>query len=139
MTVHWLGLLIYKRMIRTLYFILGFVSLVFVYIGILLPGVPAIPFIILSFYCFTKSSEAWVAKLEQGSLTGKLLKKLNKNSSKPWFFWFVISQFWVSMIVAERMFVHSFYWSSLWYLLTLLMSAAIFYLLKLSSRNANQD
>lgn len=126
-------------MIRTLYFILGFVSLVFVYIGILLPGVPAIPFIILSFYCFTKSSEAWVAKLEQGSLTGKLLKKLNKNSSKPWFFWFVISQFWVSMIVAERMIVHSFYWSSLWYLLTLLMSAAIFYLLKLSSRNANQD
>ncbi len=51
---------------RYLFLFLGLVFLVLAYIGVLLPGVPAIPFILLAAWCFSLSSEKLKQYLTQG-------------------------------------------------------------------------
>lgn len=115
---------------RYLYLLFGFIALILTYIGILLPGVPAIPFVILALYFFSQSSEVWVRKLEKGTATGRAIRTLYRHISKPWFTWFVASQFVVSMIVSERLFIHRYPASIWWYTGALVIAALVVYLMK---------
>jgi uncharacterized membrane protein YbaN (DUF454 family) len=67
-----------------------------------MPGFPAIPFILLAAWCFLQSSEKLYKWLLNRKVIGKLLQKFSseKKVSKA-FAWFVISQLWVSLIVAQ--------------------------------------
>ncbi|UZK71078.1 YbaN family protein [Sphingomonas sp. S1-29] len=50
-------------MIRYLYFVAGFIALGLGFIGVFLPLVPTVPFVILAAFCFTRGSprfEAWL-------------------------------------------------------------------------------
>ena len=90
---------------KYLFLFLGLVFLVLAYIGILLPGVPAIPFILLAIWCFSHSSE----KLYQWLLRQKIIRTvLQKYTSgekiSKSLVWLVISQLWVSLIVAQVLF-----------------------------------
>lgn len=42
---------------KTLWLILGFISLAFGYIGFIVPGIPFSIFLVMAAYCFSKSSE----------------------------------------------------------------------------------
>lgn len=89
---------------KILFAFLGLVFLVLAYFGILMPGVPAIPFILLSLFFFANSSvrlHSWM--LNQGIIR-RILNKLNSKNGKIGFKLFVISQLWVSIIVAELIF-----------------------------------
>ena len=93
------------KMKKYLFLFLGFIFLGLAYIGILLPGVPAIPFILLASWCFSQSSEKLYQWLLRQKIIGKVLQKYSSGEkiSKP-LVWLVISQLWVSLIVAQLLF-----------------------------------
>lgn len=59
-----------KGIMKIFYIALGFISLTFGGIGAVLPMMPAFPFLLLSFFCFGKSSE----KLSNWLVSTKLYK-----------------------------------------------------------------
>lgn len=93
---------------KLLFLVLGFVFLVLAYIGIVMPGIPAIPFILLSGWFFINSSEPLYNWMLRQRFIGKALTKFSENGNSKKAKWFVISQFWVSLIVAQFVFDLSF-------------------------------
>lgn len=87
------------------FLILGIIFLVLAYIGILLPGIPAIPFILLSGWFFLKSSDKLYAWMLRRRFIGPVLEKFySSEKTSNGMKWFVISQLWVSVIVAHLVF-----------------------------------
>lgn len=91
-----------NRLKKGLYILLGTLSLVLAYIGVIMPGIPGIPFIILTAWFYMRSSDRLYNWLVKRSLLGKVLRKFanGKNVSKS-FKWLVVSQLWVSITVAS--------------------------------------
>ncbi|WP_419836264.1 YbaN family protein [Xanthocytophaga agilis] len=90
-----------SRLYKCLFLFLGIVSLVLAYIGVLLPGVPAIPFILLAGYCFLQGSPKLYQWLSDRKYIGAILKKYSSGNASKGAIWFVISQLWISLIVAQ--------------------------------------
>ena len=86
---------------KYLYLFFGVMFLILAYIGIITPGVPGIPFILLAGWCFLQSYERLYNWMLKRKYIGPLLKKYlsgEKVSRKA--IWFVISQLWLSIILA---------------------------------------
>ncbi len=84
---------------------MGIIFLVLAYIGILMPGIPAIPFILLSGWFFLKSSDKLYEWMLRRRFIGPVLKKFYSSEKvSKGMKWFVISQLWVSVIVAHIVF-----------------------------------
>jgi uncharacterized membrane protein YbaN (DUF454 family) len=94
---------------RFIYIGLGFVFLAFSYVGIILPGVPAIPFILLTAFFFANSSPSLQSWLLRQRIIGALIRKTEGKKGKIGYALLVISQLWVSIIVADILFIHA--WS----------------------------
>ncbi|MDI1353271.1 MAG: YbaN family protein [bacterium] len=118
-----------NRLKRSLYFGLGFFFLVLSYIGILLPGVPAIPFILLTAFFFTNSSDKLSQWLLRQKIIGKAMQSSQSKKGKRGYILFVISQLWVSIGVAEVLFVTDLYWGIALILCGLAFSYLIYVLL----------
>jgi len=70
------------------------------YVGVALPGVLGIPFILLTAYFYVCSSDKMYNWLLNHRLFGKLLNDFSKHKTVPLRFkLFVISQLWVSISV----------------------------------------
>jgi len=95
-----------SKTVKALYVLLGLACVVLAYIGILLPGVPAIPFILLAAFFFLRSSDKLYAWMLRRRILGKLLRKAHGEKRSVGFIVFVISQLWVSIIVACYLFIH---------------------------------
>lgn len=97
---------------KIIFFCLGIIFLVLSYIGIILPGIPAIPFILLSGWFFLNSSDALYNWMLKQRVIGKILRKFysGEGVSKK-MKWFVISQLWVSLIVAQ--FIFTMHWAGM--------------------------
>jgi uncharacterized membrane protein YbaN (DUF454 family) len=94
------------RIKRITFLVLGLACLVFSYFGIIMPGVPAIPFILLAAWFFLQSSEKLYEWLYRRKIIGKVLQKyFSKEKLHPGAKWFVISQLWVSLILAQILFI----------------------------------
>ena len=96
-----------KPLKKGLYLLLGTLSLVLAYIGVIMPGIPGIPFIILTAWFYMRSSDRLYRWLIDRSLLGRILRKFTtgKNVSKS-FKWLVVSQLWVSITVACVYLIH---------------------------------
>ena len=93
---------------KGVYFCLGLLSLGLTYIGIALPGVPAIPFILLAAFFFLRSSDRMYAWMLRRRVIGKLLRKITSKEKTPvGYKLFVISQLWVSITLAYVLFIHN--------------------------------
>ncbi|MEL7343079.1 MAG: YbaN family protein [Bacteroidota bacterium] len=87
---------------RWLFVILGTLSLVMTYVGAALPGVPGIPFLLLSAYFYVRSSPRMYKWLLNHRWFGKMLREFQEQKTVPVKFKiFVISQLWVSIIVGQ--------------------------------------
>lgn len=64
-------------MLRFLFISLGIISLTIGLIGIVTPGIPTTPFILLTAYLFTKSSPKLLERLKTNKITGRYLNKVN--------------------------------------------------------------
>ena len=89
---------------KVLFIGLGLVFLVLAYIGIIMPGIPGIPFILLSGWFFLRSSDKLYAWMMRQRILAKVLTKFNGEKVSEKAKWFVISQYWVSIIVAQLVF-----------------------------------
>ncbi len=99
---------VFKKLI---FFVLGSLSLIMSYIGVALPGVPGIPFILLTAYFYVRSSDRMYNWLLNHRLFGKLLSNFRKHQQIPLSFKiFVIMQLWVSILVAQIWFLSDLFW-----------------------------
>jgi len=96
---------------KLIFFVLGSLSLIMSYIGVALPGVPGIPFILLTAYFYVRSSDRMYNWLLNHWIFGKLLSDFRKHKQVPLRFKiFVISQLWVSILVAQIWFISDLFW-----------------------------
>lgn len=95
------------RIKKPIYIFLGLLFLVLAYFGILLPGVPAIPFILLASFFFSNSSERLQNWMLRQKLIARILARTQSKKGKLGLKLFVISQLWVSVIVACFLFAGS--------------------------------
>jgi uncharacterized membrane protein YbaN (DUF454 family) len=80
---------------------LGVLFLVLSYFGIIMPGIPAIPFILLAGWCFLKSSESLYNWMLSRKYIGPMLQKyFSGEKVSKGAIWFVISQLWLSVIIS---------------------------------------
>lgn len=90
---------------KYLFLFFGIIFLGLAYIGIITPGIPGIPFILLSGWCFLKSSERLYHWMLKRKYIGPLLKKyLSEEKVSKKAIWFIISQLWLSIILAILLF-----------------------------------
>ena len=90
---------------KALFVLLGLTFLVLTYFGIIMPGVPAIPFILLALFFFANGSESLHEWMLRQKIIAKIVKKVNTKNGNIGFKLFVISQLWVSILVAQYIFV----------------------------------
>lgn len=109
-----------------LFISLGIICVGLAYIGIALPGVPGIPFVLLAIFFFTRSSPRLYKWMKRQKGLGKIVRKLETDKVNTITKWFVISQLWVSIIVAEIIFVETWLWGILISLAGLIFSYIIY-------------
>jgi uncharacterized membrane protein YbaN (DUF454 family) len=68
---------------RTVWVILGFVSLILGFIGIFLPVLPTTPFVLLGAFCFSKGSERYHQLLLKNRWFGPLIVNWQQNRVIP--------------------------------------------------------
>ncbi len=95
---------------KRLYFVLGLFSLVLAYIGVIMPGIPGTPFILLTAFFFFKSSDKMYYWLMSKKLFARIIHEFSKKERIPLKLkLFVIIQLWISISVAEIWFVEDIY------------------------------
>ena len=89
------------RVKKYIFLCLGVLFLVLSYFGIIMPGIPAIPFILLAGWCFLQSSETLYNWMLSRKYIGPMLQKyFSGEKVSKGAIWFVISQLWLSIIIA---------------------------------------
>lgn len=63
---------------KRLLFVLGFVSLILGIVGIILPLLPTTPFLLLSAYCFSRSSEKFHNYILNNKVFGQYIRDYNE-------------------------------------------------------------
>lgn len=99
-----------KHSKKVLYIIMGTISLILAYFGIVMPGVPGIPFILLTAFFYFRSSE----KLSNWVMKQKIFAKvINEYKDKKEFPMrlkvFVVVNLWVTIFFAEWLLVKNIY------------------------------
>lgn len=121
---------------KYLYVFLGLIFLVLAYFGIIMPGVPAIPFILLSAWLFLQSSDRLYDWLRKRKYIGKVIEKyFSGNKVSKGAIWFVISQWWVSLIVAQVIIRPDLKWIVLINVIGVIGSVLIYLLLQSQSNS----
>jgi len=121
-----------KLTIRKIVFIvLGTISLVMSYVGVALPGVPGIPFILLTAYFYVRSSDRLYKWLINSRILGRILREFHAQKTVPLGFKiFVVSQLWVSIVVAQIWFIEQLWIRILVFASGIFFSVLIFLLKK---------
>ena len=102
--------MINKRINKWLLFILGNICLVFAYLGIVLPGFPGTPFILLTAFFYVRSSDRMFGWLMRRKLFAMLISEYEKNPQMPLRLKiYILIPFWISIIVAEVFYVKNIY------------------------------
>jgi uncharacterized protein len=131
-----------KKLYKWIFFILGCICLVLSYIGIVLPGFPGTPFILLTAFFFIRSSTRMYAWIMRRKIFARLINEGSKNQKIPLKFKiYILIPFWISVLVAEIFFTSTI-WSRL-SVLTLSLLVSYYFLrlkkLNLTSESQNKD
>ncbi len=70
-------------MFRVFLFLVGIISLLLGLLGILLPGLPTTPFLLLSAACFMRSSERAYNMMLQNKITGPFIRDYREKKAIP--------------------------------------------------------
>lgn len=101
------GLRLYRsRWLRRLFIGLGFLSLLTGFLGVFLPVLPTVPFILLAAFCFARGSARFHRWLLQHRLTGPMIRDWNQHRSvgrttKRWAVLLVLLSFSLSILLLQ--------------------------------------
>ncbi len=111
---------------RTIYLICGLIALGFGIVGIALPLLPTVPFLLLAAFCFARSRPEWADRLHAHPQYGKPLREwrdrraisrkakvsaLAAMSVGVGFTWFTIGWPWVMVSIAVLVISGSWIWT----------------------------
>jgi uncharacterized membrane protein YbaN (DUF454 family) len=60
--------------VKALYFVIGWLCVVLAFLGVLLPILPATPFLLVASYCFLRSSPYFARRLREAPVFGALIQ-----------------------------------------------------------------
>jgi uncharacterized membrane protein YbaN (DUF454 family) len=90
-----------QKLFRLLWFSGGFLSVVLGTLGMFLPLLPTVPFLLLATFCFAKSSPTWKEKLLHQPFIGKPLREwLKYKGIRKKEKIFSIAFLWVSILIS---------------------------------------
>jgi len=116
---------------KYLYIFLGTICLVLAYIGIVMPGIPGTPFILLTGYFYFRSSDKMYAWILKQRIFAKLIGEYDKNPQIPLKLKiFILIPFWISIVVAEFIFIQTTFQGMMLLLVAVLVSIFILMLKK---------
>jgi uncharacterized protein len=116
---------------KYLYIFLGTICFILAWIGIVMPGIPGTPFVLLTGYFYFNSSDKLYAWILKQRIFAKLIGEYNKNPQIPLRLKiFVLIPFWVSIAVAEFIFMHTMFESILLIFAAVLVSVFVFLIKK---------
>ena len=102
---------ILSRWKKRLFFGLGTIMVGLAYFGLVMPGIPTIPFVLLAAYFYLRSSDKMYAWLLRHRVFGKLLTSFQSRQANPYRVMLVVLlPSWGSIIVAEIWFVQNLWW-----------------------------
>jgi uncharacterized protein len=97
-----------SRFNKVIYLLLGTLCLVLAYIGTVMPGIPGTPFILLTAFFYFRSSDRLYSWLKRQKLFARLINEYEKDPSIPLRLRIIVLiPFWISIVVAEFIFVKS--------------------------------
>lgn len=71
------------KLVRTLWMTVGFLSLLLGAIGLLLPLLPTVPFVLLAAYCFSRGSRRWERWMLDHPKLGPIVKDWRAHRAVP--------------------------------------------------------
>lgn len=96
---------------KHLYFLLGFCSLFCGILGIFLPLLPTTPFLLLSAFCFAKSSPRFYFWLKSNKYLNSYIENYQKNCGVPTaIIWRSIAFLWTGLILSSLLWKNFYYW-----------------------------
>jgi uncharacterized protein len=97
---------------KWIYFVLGTICLVLAYIGIVLPGIPGTPFILLTAFFYVRSSDRVYAWLLRQKIFRTIIQKFeNKSHISLKLKIAILIPFLISIVVAELFLVKTMFWA----------------------------
>ncbi|HET7060822.1 MAG TPA: YbaN family protein [Nitrosospira sp.] len=93
-----------SRLVRTLYLVAGFTSLILAVVGIVLPILPTTPFVLLAAACFARSSKRFHDMLLANRVAGPIIHEWTEHRSVPrrvkrWVYFLLALSFGSSILV----------------------------------------
>ena len=90
-----------KKIVKTLYFIGGTISLILGIIGIVLPILPTTPFLLLAAACYARSSEKFYNWLLNNRILGSYIRNYIEGRGMPIKVKiFTISMLWITILIS---------------------------------------
>ncbi|PLX13330.1 MAG: hypothetical protein C0594_01365 [Marinilabiliales bacterium] len=97
-----------KNFRKYLFIVLGSVSLIMAYIGIVMPAIPGTPFIVLTAYFYVRSSEKMYNWILRQKIFSKMIESFKKHDTVPFKFkLMLLIPFWGSVAVSLIWFAES--------------------------------
>ena len=95
-----------NKVINSIVFVVGLISLILGAIGIVLPVLPTTPFLLLSAACFAKSSKKFYNWLMNNRVFGTIIKNYKEGKGMPIKTKiFTLSTLWITMMITIFFFV----------------------------------
>ncbi|MFO8020277.1 MAG: YbaN family protein [Promethearchaeia archaeon] len=123
-------------LVKKLYLITGFISLILGSIGIIVPILPTTPFLLLSAGCFARSSEKFYKWLINNKVLGAYIRNYREGTGMPLKIKiFTITLLWVTMLLTI-FFLIEIQWVK--YLLLIIAMAVTIHIALIRPKNDNE-
>jgi uncharacterized membrane protein YbaN (DUF454 family) len=121
------------------FLLLGTICLVLAYIGTVMPGFPGTPFILLTAFFYFRSSDRLYGWLQKQKLFARLIIEYEKDPSITLRLRImVLVPFWISIVVAEFLFVKSLISGVLLAFAAMIISAVVIFVQRNGKINVNK-
>jgi uncharacterized protein len=128
-----------NRHLKWFFFLLGTICLVLAYIGILLPGIPGTPFILLTAYFYIRSSQRLYNWLLRQKLFRLVIEQFeNKTHLSLRLKISILIPFLISIIVAEIILIKTLLWGMIIGLVSLVLVIIVLWFQPKQSKDTEQ-
>lgn len=102
--------MVYMNVLRIVYIILGTLSLVLGIVGIIIPGLPTTPFLLITAALYIKSSDKLYKRLISNKIVGPFILEYQQKKGITWRIkLFAIVSMWTMISISTFFFISVFY------------------------------